>query len=427
MRACNDRRRRGNVVVAAAVSLVTLLACVSLSVDGGMLQDKRRHVQAASDAAAMAAAGDLYYNWAIEKGADVNGTARALALETAKRNGFEHGVNGTTVEVSIPPTSGPNVGKKAYAEVIIKCDHARYFSKIFGSTEPVPIRARAVGRGRKSTNGNAILCLDPDDKSALNAGGNGTIGVTGSNVQVNSNNTEAAITNGNGTFGSPTLNVTGGFTGGGFVGPINTGTEPIPDPLAYLPPPDPSKMQVQSTKKWQKTHNHWTLKPGLYYGGVSITSDASVFLEPGIYYMKGGGFSWSGKGSLVGYEVMIYNDPLSNSDVIDLTGQGNCVLTPMKTGPYQGITIWQRRDSTNTIKITGSDAIDPATGVDAKMDIKGTFYAAGGSLDISGNGSGDFIGSQYIADTMIVMGNGQFSIDWTPVDTPGIRDVALVE
>ena len=99
----------------------------------------------------------------------------------------------------------------------------------------------------------------------------------------------------------------------------------------------------------------------------------------------------------------------------------------MKTGPYQGITIWQRRDSTNTIKITGSDAIDPATGVDAKMDIKGTFYAAGGSLDISGNGSGDFIGSQYIADTMIVMGNGQFSIDWTPVDTPGIRDVALVE
>ena len=113
MRAYNDRRRRGNVVVAAAVSLVTLLACVSLSVDGGMLQDKRRHVQAASDAAAMAAAGDLYYNWAIEKGADVNGTARALAFETAKRNGFEHGVNGTTVEVSIPPTSGPNVGKKA--------------------------------------------------------------------------------------------------------------------------------------------------------------------------------------------------------------------------------------------------------------------------------------------------------------------------
>src|SRR5262245_44947368 len=101
MRACNTRRRPGNVVVAVAGSLVTLLACVSLSIDGGMLQDKRRQVQAAADAAALAASGDLYYNWSIERGSDAGGTAFALARETARTNGYEHGVNGTTVDVSI--------------------------------------------------------------------------------------------------------------------------------------------------------------------------------------------------------------------------------------------------------------------------------------------------------------------------------------
>ena len=101
MRACNTRRRRGNVVVAVAGSLVTLLACVSLSVDGGMLQDRRRNVQSAADAAALAAASDLYYNWKFEGGDDRNLTAWTLARETARTNGYEHGVNGNTVDVYI--------------------------------------------------------------------------------------------------------------------------------------------------------------------------------------------------------------------------------------------------------------------------------------------------------------------------------------
>src|SRR4051812_16822072 len=103
-------RRKGTVVVVFAVSLIALLSIVALSLDGGILMDKRREVQSTSDAAALAAANDLYANWWITstaygaqfKGLDPAGTAKAAALATAAANGFTNGVNGCTVTVNIP-------------------------------------------------------------------------------------------------------------------------------------------------------------------------------------------------------------------------------------------------------------------------------------------------------------------------------------
>src|SRR5206468_2059424 len=43
--------------------LIGVLSVVALSLDGGMMVDKRRSVQSAADAAALAAADDLYANW----------------------------------------------------------------------------------------------------------------------------------------------------------------------------------------------------------------------------------------------------------------------------------------------------------------------------------------------------------------------------
>ncbi|HET6574217.1 MAG TPA: pilus assembly protein TadG-related protein [Fimbriiglobus sp.] len=424
MRARNTRRRPGNVVVAVAGSLVTLLACVSLSVDGGMLQDRRRNVQAAADAAALAAAGDLYYNWSVEKGADTGGTARALALETAKTNGYENGVDGTTVDVSIPPATGPFTGQKGYVEVVIKYEHARYFSKVIG-TGSIPIRARAVGRGRKATTKQAILVLDPNDKDALGIGGGGTVTVLNSSIQVNSSDPEATIANGGGTMYSEIdTSITGGFVtpgGGSFSGgPLYTGTEPIPDPLAFVPAPNIADYQVRSTKKLSYSQAETiTIMPGVYYGGISIQGQANIVMLPGIYYMYGGGFNFSGQGSLTGNGVMIYNDPQSTSDVISISGTNavNITLSPPTSGPYQGFLFWQARGTTPPIDITGN----------GNLQLTGTFYATGAQLNVTGNGAADLVGSQYIVDRLKTNGNGNFTVDWTPYSTPGVREVALVE
>ena len=101
-------RRTGTVIVVVAVCLIGILAFVALALDGGMLLDKRRQAQCASDAAALAAANDMYANWWANKGSDPNGTARAAALAAAAANGYADGANGCTVRPrcwNCPPTA----------------------------------------------------------------------------------------------------------------------------------------------------------------------------------------------------------------------------------------------------------------------------------------------------------------------------------
>ena len=45
------------------------------------------------------------------------------------------------------------------------------------------------------------------------------------------------------------------------------------------------------------------MSPGVYEGGISISGPAVVTLLPGIYYMKGGGFTFGGQGALTGLGV----------------------------------------------------------------------------------------------------------------------------
>lgn len=421
-------RREGTVVIVVLLSLVALLSIVALSLDGGILMDKRRQTQSAADAAAYAAASELYLNWFTTKGLD---TPDAAAVNTAKAvaasNGFTDGVNGCSVVVNIPPLSGQFAGQLGHAEVIISIQQRRYFSRMFG-TDDVPIGARAVGRGKRSTINNGIIVLDPTAKDALSIGGNGTVAITGSaNIIVNSNHPEGMIANGSGANISSTEFDLGGIPGwttaGGATisGPIKSGQEPTPDPLRFLPVPDATSMTVQSNNNngFHKTSGNWTLSPGVYNGGISIGGQAGATLLPGIYYMNGGGFSFTGQGNLSAVGVTIYNAPLANSDVVSISGQGNIAMSPPMSGPYQGVSIFQDRSSSNTIGISGSNA--------TSMNLSGTFYAAGGTLSVTGNGTQQTIGSQYISRLATIGGNGGFTVNWDPAQVPGTREVWLVE
>ena len=415
-------RRKGTVTVLVAVSLIGILSITALSLDGGMLLDKRRQAQTASDAAALAAAADLYYNWWANKGLDPNGTAKASARAAAEAAGFVHGQNGCTVDVYIPPQSGKFVNKSGHVEVIITSSQQRYFSKMFGTADVV-YGARAVSRGRRSGINNAILVLDPSGQGSLSAGGtNATFRVTGGPVQVNSNNSAAIVAN-NGSLTAPEFDVVGvpgySIVGSGTInGTIKSNVEPVPDPLASLPPPDPSTMTIQSTKKMTIAGGSTTnLQPGVYIGGIDITGKGNVNLAPGVYYMQGGGLSWSGQGNFTGAGVMIYNAPTSKNDVISLAGTAQGNLTPPTSGPYQGITIFQDRNSTTPMSVTGN----------GQLTMSGTLYAASALLTVAGNGAVNLIGAQYISYDLKIDGNGIFDLSWNANITPGSRDILLVE
>jgi len=416
------KERRGAVAVLVAVFLFTIVGVVGLVLDGGLLRDQRRRVQASADAAALAAGYDLYWNYASFGGTDVNGTARASAFTTANANGHTNDGAKSIVTVNIPPTSGSFVGQSGYVEVIVQYNQARGFSGVFGQGN-LPARGRAVARGRWASFNNGILVLNPTDPNAFNSNGGGTVDVKNASIIVNSTDAAGGISTGGSTIiapeiyfgGSPGYSLSGGGT---MTATIYSNQPPTPDPLAYIPEPDPATMTLRSNNP---THisgkKDVILWPGVYKGGITVTGQGNVTLMPGVYYMDGGGFSYTGQGNLIANGVMIFNAPKSNSDVINLSGLGSVTMSPPTSGTYQGISLFQQRSSTNTISLTGN----------GEMAVTGTFYTAGGTLAISGNGGGDVIGSQYISYNLNLGGNGEINIDWRPDLTARQRLVGLVE
>jgi hypothetical protein len=411
--------RWGTVAVLVALCLIGILGFAALSLDAALLHQDRRAAQAAADASAMAAAGNLFLNWRSNQGRDLSGTASTDAFAAAAANGFTNDGITSTVTVNIPPLSGDHVGQNGYVEVIVVQLQQRAFSAIWGS-DPITVKARAVARGMWVPYNNGILVLDPLSSGSLSSNGGSSVS-TNARVIVDSNSPSATVITGGGSITAPEFDITGvpgwSISGGGTInGTILDGQVPTPDPLAYLPEPDPSTMPVQSTKTVKlQNQGSLTLQPGVYQGGINVTG-GNLTLAPGIYYMQGGGFGFSGTGSLMAEGVMIVNAPQSNSDTISITGNGAVNLSPMTTGLYQGISLWQARASTNTVTVSGGGS----------GAVTGTFYTQHGTLKTSGSG-GSTVGSQYISWNVVLSGNGNFAITWTPQLVAPMKLLQLVE
>jgi Flp pilus assembly protein TadG len=410
-------------IVLLALCLIPLLGIVGLSLEGGLMMENRRRGQATADAAALAAADDLYKNYQANQGLDTNGTARQSALDTAAANGYTNDGTNSVVTVNIPPLSGSFAGKPGYVEVLVQYDQQRAFSNLFGSGA-MPVTARSVARGMWVAFNTGLLVLDPTSPGSLTSTGGGGVNITGgASIIVDSNNPAAAQGKGTGNLAAPEFDITGTpgtlTTGGGaFVGTIDSGVPPTPDPLRYLPQPDPSTMTVQSDHPLHIAGtNPVTLQPGVYKGGISISGQGSVTLMPGIYYMQGGGFSATGQGNLTGNGVMFFNAPQSNSDNINLAGLGSMNITPPTSGIYTGLTIFQDRNATIPLSVSGNGA----------TSITGTFYAAKALLGVTGNGLQNVLGSQYISYDLTLGGNGGININWNAQGTARTRIIGLVE
>src|SRR5262245_15582221 len=104
--------RRGAIAVYVGLTLTVLLSVIALEVDGGIMLSDRRLVQSSADAAAMAAAGDLYNGKTKDE-------AVATGFSVAAANGFNNDGIGNTVVINIPPTAGTFKGVSGYVEAIV--------------------------------------------------------------------------------------------------------------------------------------------------------------------------------------------------------------------------------------------------------------------------------------------------------------------
>jgi hypothetical protein len=453
------------VAAFATVSFTVLLAAAALTMDGGALITERRHAQEVADAAALAAAADLYQHYPLagHGGKDPNGTAASAALGDAKANGYTNDGTTSTVTVNIPPKSGlfTNATPPGYAEVIVTYNQppslSTFFS-LFGSgsgsgtgtgagtsgssvgSAAIPVKARAVARGQWVPANPQIIVFDLSAPASLLVTNNlGSINVQSGPVIVNSSDPAAASNTTPATFAAPGYRITGGVLGS-FTGPKTFGTRPMPDPLFYLPMPtsnvsgDPLAPQGGGNAFYNDSNPPPNPLPeGFYDGGITVTGSTSLTLQPnGTYVMRGGGFNFNSSGNLTGNGVLIYNQP-SPADlgpgiyINNRTGgtlfspgpPGTISLSPLTTGPYQGITLFEQQSGTNSINLFGSGG----------LTITGTIYAANATASVrteSYNGHDDVAGTQFMVRQVLFSGLSNYTL--TQLPNPAMqRKIGLVE
>jgi hypothetical protein len=415
-RSAKRRLRRGVVAPMVAISLVALLSVAALVLDLGFMQDRKRHLQSAADAAALAAAIDLFVNDPTNSGTDPTGTAKASAIYIASSNGYTANGQTTLVTVNIPPKSGLFVGQDGYAEVILQYSEPRRFSRLFG-TGNLPIEARAVARGGYRSFGDGIIILDLHKTRSFWAHGNGNANVIGAAVVVNSDAAgDAGSTNGGPAvfFADKGYNITGGEEGHFTGGQVNTGTAPIPDPLRLLPTPDAATLGLSA-----QTQSGSPLNPGVY-SGLDFTGGTTV-LNPGVYIVNGD-VRMAGQAIVSGTGVVIYftgswSTTGSWKGSINLTAPSSMIPNePANAAAYYGITLFQDRSSTSDIKIAGNGSVT----------LDGTMYAANADVMITGNGT-ETVNGQWISRNLDMGGNGDLNINYNAANGPKVRRIQLVE
>jgi hypothetical protein len=223
----------------------------------------------------------------------------------------------------------------------------------------------------------SIFVLNPTASGALTLSGNASINIPGE-VIVDSSSPTALTASGNAQLNATVVDMRGGFqkTGNATISPAPSTGVSINDPLASLGGPGASgtPVPINFSKGTQ------SISQGVY-SQISVSGNASLTLGPGIYVIEGGGLTVTGNASISGQNVFIYNAGSNypgnggNFGGITLSGNGTFNLTSPTAGTYAGILIFQSRQNTRALSLSGN----------AMAGMSGLIYAPNALLSMSGN------------------------------------------
>jgi hypothetical protein len=389
-----------------------LFGVMGLAIEVSGFYSLKRKMQTGADAGAKSGAIEIYKasgNWDVE------------ARRGATQNGYTGGVDGATVTVNRPPAAGDHAGNSNYVEVIIQQVQNLHLIRVLSNAQTTTLRARAVG-GPVSIPGASIVVLDPTAPSAFKISGGGILEVPGGIIVDSNNGTKALDLTGGSAVIAGFTNVTGGASGCGCTPMANTGTAPIPDPLAYLSPPTYNPAVCNYTNYKLQGGASATLNPGVYCGGITISSSQATF-NPGNYILLGGGLTSSGGASaLTGTGVSFYNtfDATHSFGDVNISGGGQVNLSAPSSGSMAGVLFFQDRAAPSNVTNIISGGSD--------LSMTGALYFKTQKLKWTGGSSGSGAWTMLVVNLLeMTGGNTRLGNDYDgTVPTPFVKPT-LVE
>lgn len=402
------RERRGAMLVFIAISMVTLLGFLAMTLDVGAGNRQRRIAQTAADAGAIGGGTEIFrtqYDSVV-----------ASATNEAIRNGFIAG----EITVNYPPATGPYAGNNQYVEVLINRTIPTIFGSIF-SVASMNVAARGVA-GVGSYSLNCVYSLDPSGPGAIEVN-NGGVLETNCGVSINSTDGNALDVNSAGILDATgsSIAITGGWTGNKTPTPAPaTGTAASPDPLDYLQQPTVGACDFTGLVTVSGTQ---TLNPGVYCGGIKITAGSNTAnLNPGTYILKGG-LEVGTSGRIFGDEVTFFNtfDGTYPFKPFNFSTGCKATLSAPTSGPLSGVLMYQ--DS-----LAPANAINTfACSSDSGPELTGILYFPTQTILFSGSNSDTEIVGGVVANK-VEIGMGA-KVQITNVTTPNtaLKRLSLVE
>lgn len=481
-RAARSRKSEGGQVLPIlAGGLVAIIAIAALVFDTGQSLLDRRTEQNAADAAALAGARYLPTHTGSYQGpCDPLPTfvPARRACEVAIANGFQHGVGNDTVEVKIPPGPESNFSNlPGYIEVQITNTRPSFFAGVLGLTTQ---ETGALGVARNASTGSlpySLLSLNPDGCSTSKITGSpGSSVVVGGAIHADSDCSSAILVSGNGAVTAPSCDVAGEIqTSGGGVNncaEYTPGAQVSGDPLSSLPPPPipatlgrfqkltsrnppascPNGGAVTETVRNNPqlctfggaySGERYRMYPGYYPGGLQL-NNGTFYMEPGIYWIAGGGWGMSGGGANViavdagtttpGGGVLIFNgeestfhdqcaaNPTFNAGCfggISWNGSSATIdIRAITSTGYAGLVIYQDRNNTKEIF---------ANGASSTLNLSGTIYAASALVRINGSSSSSVAAQIISLDFQINGSGGALNVTYDSDGLFQLDGVGLVE
>lgn len=299
---------RGHVAITFGMIFVPAIMFVGGAIDFGIAYKAKQRVQAAADAAVLAAV-------SMPQGSS-NQAREAVASSIFTAN--------IGTELSITPNAvanGTSVSVTATGAVFTS------FLKI-ANIDAITISGRsngAVSSGSTTTTVEGgkvcLLALDPSATNGFKSQGTPNVDYTGCWAHTNATSAEAVDGGGSAVVVGQGTSAVGGVTTAAMsvYTPAPIGSQAVvPDPFAtvsayvtpyssytptFTPPSIPSTCKASNLNLKKGT---FVLEPGRYCGGINLQAHATVTLEPGVYIVDNGEFNVQSGASITGTDVLFY-------------------------------------------------------------------------------------------------------------------------